>query len=372
MSVRPSGPVSPSEPICAGTLEKLSSCMPPCCAASDQTYSLGTPKDVLRRLVEMLCTARTSECNGAARGSACGRGRGRRAQGGETERGRRQECCGSAPLAARLPRDRRDPPLLSRGSTADRLRSQARGVYKAAESGAERYTRRERPCPCPETDFESKLLTTSAEYYRSKVAGWTAACARFSKAWEALIPAALMAYCRCLPSLKLQHLEFVSCLLASVPFVGPKKEGSAKLRQESLGVQSPGQTKASQIACCLLALCCLQRLHCGRGWVSITFNMLFLDEFRLCKRRKHQCRELFCRSFSVFGSVAGCLGQVNHALVSCSFMFLCCTVLSLFLKNIICASVGMLAIIGRTEVQGGGLRVFRVAGSVGGVGEVLA
>ena len=185
------------------------------------------------------------------------------------------------------------PSWLSRGSTLDRLRSQARGVYKAAESGAERYTRRERPCTCPETDFESKLLTTSAEYYRSKVAGWTAACARFSKAWEALIPAALMAYCRCLPSLKLQHLEFVSCFLASVPFVGPKKEGSAKLRQEGLGVQSRGQTKASQIACCLLALCCLQRLHCGRGWVSVTFNMLFLDEFRLCKRRKHQCRELF-------------------------------------------------------------------------------
>ncbi|CAE7418352.1 TRP1 [Symbiodinium microadriaticum] len=88
------------------------------------------------------------------------------------------------------------PSWLSRGSTLDRLRSQARGVYKAAESGAERYTRRERPCTCPETDFESKLLTTSAEYYRSKVAGWTAACARFSKAWEALIPAALMAYCR--------------------------------------------------------------------------------------------------------------------------------------------------------------------------------
>ena len=42
------------------------------------------------------------------------------------------------------------------------------------------------------------------------------------------------------------------------------------------------------------------------------------------------------------------------------------------LENIICASVGILAMVGRTEVQGGGLRVFRVAGSVGGVGEVLA
>ncbi|CAE7719963.1 TRP1 [Symbiodinium sp. CCMP2592] len=48
-------------------------------------------------------------------------------------------------------------------NAADRLlwQSQARGVYK--------------------TDFESKLLTTSAEYYRSKVAGWIAACARFSQ-----------------------------------------------------------------------------------------------------------------------------------------------------------------------------------------------
>ncbi|CAE7944417.1 TRP1, partial [Symbiodinium sp. KB8] len=48
-------------------------------------------------------------------------------------------------------------------NAADRLlwQSQARGVYK--------------------TDFESKLLTTSAEYYRSKVAGWTAAysCPQF-------------------------------------------------------------------------------------------------------------------------------------------------------------------------------------------------
>ncbi|CAE7529703.1 CUL3A [Symbiodinium natans] len=48
-------------------------------------------------------------------------------------------------------------------NAADRLvwQSQARGVYK--------------------TDFESKLLTTSSEYYRSKVAGWTAAysCPQF-------------------------------------------------------------------------------------------------------------------------------------------------------------------------------------------------
>ncbi|CAE7730671.1 culC, partial [Symbiodinium pilosum] len=48
-------------------------------------------------------------------------------------------------------------------NAADRLlwQSQARGVYKV--------------------DFESKLLTTSSEYYRSKVAGWTAAysCPQF-------------------------------------------------------------------------------------------------------------------------------------------------------------------------------------------------
>ena len=110
-------------------------------------------------------------------------GWGRRAQGGETEGECRKERCGSPPLAVRAPRL---PSRRLRGARRRRKRSAVAEVTSArslqgsgaALPGAERE---ESGAPDSETDFESKLLTTSAEYYRSKVAGWTAACARFSQ-----------------------------------------------------------------------------------------------------------------------------------------------------------------------------------------------
>ena len=142
---------------------------------------------MLRRLVEMLCTASASEGLGVAHGAQSQRAGRQVGDAGpkvvKQKESAEKKRCGSPPLAVRAPRL---PSRRLRGARRRRKRSAVAEVTSARSlqgSGAALpgAVREESGAPDSETDFESKLLTTSAEYYRSKVAGWTAACARFSQ-----------------------------------------------------------------------------------------------------------------------------------------------------------------------------------------------